>query len=351
MEAVDQAPLVYEAANGITPLDITATPYTEGVFRGFRILFVNLYAGSETLSNTWGRCMEQQGFRYTIVCSYGDAIEELCRQEQGRCPYTQLWLISSAGQSLPREARDRDTTKLSPFLEAVTDFWQGGGGLMLFFDNDPYTLEGNLLLKDYLTFAVNNEEPHRATRVRFGGCWMGNTAIAVAATDVPTRQGFSPQVQLPAPGRCGMRLSLRPGLVTFHEGYTISSAVDEQKRPLSTDNELWPFKSFAWTSEPVTPPHPFVLYYDPTITSETLECPGPIVLHGAFTSAFSGFTTDGTGRLFGSIASWLTRLEERRYRALLTGEPVLKSTPPLARARIARAQAGDWERDRAPPNQ
>jgi hypothetical protein len=58
--------------------------------------------------------------------------------------------------------------------------------------------------------------------------------------------------------------------------------------------------------------------------------PGPIVLHGGFTSAFAEFTDDktgGTGRLMISIACWLVRMEERSL--LLQREGVMIKTMPL----------------------
>jgi hypothetical protein len=304
--------------------------YHDGLFEGFQILVVNLYGGSQTIADTCGTSMKQKGFKYTIVASYGEGIQELCRQDRGRCPYTQLWLINYCGNDvLQAEARDRDIDKIAPFLEAVTDFWMGGGGLMLFFDNNPHVFDGNILLKHYLKFPDKGKT--RTTRVRFWGSWLAMSQMTVATADVPTRQRFSPKVQLPAPGECSLRFSLRPGLVTFYEGYTISSAVDEQKQPLSTDDELWPFTPFAWTSEPATPPRAFILHYDPPLASDSHEGPGPIVLHGAFTSAYGGFTKDGTGRIIMSIACWLTRIEERQYRAMRTGGPVVKSSPGLTR--------------------
>jgi hypothetical protein len=121
--------------------------------------------------------------------------------------------------------------------------------------------------------------------------------------------------------------------VTFYEGWTISSAVNPSGQPLATEADLWPFTVFAWTSEPTAVPRPFVLFHDPKITSTTLECPGPIVIHGGFTSAFYKFGDPnsqygGTGRLIISIACWLTRFEERDHLAKITGQDI-KTVPRL----------------------
>jgi hypothetical protein len=121
-------------------------------------------------------------------------------------------------------------------------------------------------------------------------------------------------------------------LVTFCEGNTISYAVDSKDQPISSDSDLWPFTPFAWTSENVSPPRPFILFYDPTITCNSLECHAPIFIHGGFTAAFyefGGDETGGTGRLIVSMACWLTRLEVREQLTKLFAVPIGKTVPRL----------------------
>jgi hypothetical protein len=328
-------------------LDVNPTdePYADGIFRGYRILIVCLYLGAYEKDNQitkaifmrdCGRVLQRKGFDYTFVCSYGEGIAELSRNEAGRCPFTQLWLFSSPGYGdLPAEARDKDANKIEPFVRAVTDFWERGGGLFLFCDNSPYTFEANYLLEDFLTFSHDGKQGK--TKVRFGGLpctgesgtafngWSGKQEITVGIAETPIFRTFFPRVELPAPGQTLVRLSLRPGLVKFYEGNTISYAVDAAGKPITNQEDLWPFTAFAWTSEDVTPPCPFILFHDPKITSPQFDCRGPIVIHGGFTSAFYEFGDDktgGTGRLIISIAVWLTRIEERLYQARKTAQVV-----------------------------
>jgi hypothetical protein len=310
-------------------------PFSDNAFLGFQILVVCLYMGAYEQNNQittqifdkdCGRVLRRKGFTYTFVCSYGEGLSELTRAENDRCPYTQLWLFSSSGYGeLPGEARDTDPHKILPFLTAVRDFWKRGGGLLLFCDNDPYTFEVNYLLAHVFEFDHNGQK--KRTNVRFGGLtcqsvkrpfrgWIGKKQIRVGESALPACRTFSPWVELPSPGvRGGRRLSLRPGLVTFYEGNTISYAVDSENQPISAESDLWPFTPFAWTSEQVDPPRPFILFYDPKITCQSLECPAPILIHGGFTAAFYEFGSDetgGTGRLIVSMACWLTRLEVRQ---------------------------------------
>jgi hypothetical protein len=332
----DMKTLLMEGENRSLTSNPQTEPYSDGAFKGFTILIVILHLDETCLRANFdlncGTVLKRKGFDSTVVHSYGEAIEQLTRNEGSRCPYIELWLIPSRGADiLPAQALDKDTRKLDPFMRAVRDFWMIGGGVFLFPDNTPFTFQVNHLLANYLTFT--HEGRTGRTNVRFEGCYYGDQQIAVATNESPACGHFLPTVKLPPPGRNPSRLSLRPGLVTFYEGNTISSAVNPSNQPISSPADLWPFTAFAWTSESVSPPRPFVLLYDPKVTSETLECPGPIVIHGGFTSAFRQFGDPnslygGTGRLIISIACWLTRFEERSLRERTSGQ-TMKSVPRL----------------------
>jgi hypothetical protein len=186
------------------------------------------------------------GFTYDMVYSYGDGLEKLLsRDVEGRCPYIQTWLFSSPGYGeLPDLASDKDTNKIVPFLKALTDFWKLGGGLFCFCDNYPFVFETNKLLK-MLEFRKDNKS-YSKTKVQFGGNYDGKGWIRVGKSNNAEYGTFSPDVRL---GKTNERLSLRPGLIKFYEGATISSAVDDNSEPLNTKAELWPFVPFAWSTE------------------------------------------------------------------------------------------------------
>ncbi|KAA6374901.1 MAG: hypothetical protein EZS28_029573, partial [Streblomastix strix] len=332
-------------------------PYYDNSFTGFCILIVCLYLGANeenkekqdlfkqaVFDKQCGAVLRRKGFNYKFVCSYGEGLIELQRVESDRCPYTQLWLFSSEGYGeLPEEAKDKDPNKIVPFLEAVADFWQGGGGLFLFCDNHPYNFEANYLLEKHLNF--NHKERSGSSIIRLGGNYRGKNKIQVAPNEVASIGSFNPILHLDAPGPAKQRFTLRPGLIKFSEGNTISYAVNDKDQPLTTAEQLWPFTPFAWTSEDVSPPRPFILFFDPIIPpeseasycSENIEeatpSPGPIVLHGGFTSAFSEFGEDqkGMGRLVVSISCWLTRFEERFYAAKKSGSQLLATTHVLTK--------------------
>jgi len=120
---------------------------------------------------------------------------------------------------------------------------------------------------------------------------------------------FKLDIKLPPPGKCKDRISLRPGLVKFSEGITLSYA--ERSDGI---NDYSPFTPFAYLTD-TSKEKPFILYYDPKMKNRRIN-QGPIVIHGGFTSAFYDFSFDGTGRLVTSIACWLVRYEERLYRQI-----------------------------------
>jgi len=120
---------------------------------------------------------------------------------------------------------------------------------------------------------------------------------------------FKLDIKLPPPGKCKDRISLRPGLVKFSEGITLSYA--ERSDGI---NDYSPFTPFAYLTD-TSKEKPFILYYDPKMKNRRIN-QGPIVIHGGFTSAFYDFSFDGTGRLVTSIACWLIRYEERLYRQI-----------------------------------
>jgi MoxR-like ATPase len=313
-------------------------PYHDDIFSDFQILIVCLYMGANEANNRitkkifdeqCGAILHRKGFLYTFVCSYGEALVELRKVENGHCPYTQLWLFSSEGYGdLPDEARDKRKDLIIPALTAIADFWRQGGGLLLFCDNEPYNFEVNHLLET-LSFADGSSQ--RSTKVRMGGDYAGRGKIRVAPSVTPTRGGFNPTSVLPSPGSANLRISLRAGLFEIYEGDTISYAVDRQGTPLTNPSDLWPFTAFAWSTEEVEPPRPFILFYDPVVPANAKLSPGPIVLHGGFTSAFYEFGADrlGTGRLIVSIACWLVRVEERLARSVQESIEYVTWTEPL----------------------
>lgn len=55
---------------------------------------------------------------------------------------------------------NQDNLDLSNYRKSVKEFWENGGGLMIFEDND--TVENslsNIILKDFLNFTLHGNDP------------------------------------------------------------------------------------------------------------------------------------------------------------------------------------------------
>jgi len=215
---------------------------------------------------------------------------------------------------LPSRAKDKDSNKIIPFFKCIKEFNNNGGGLLLFCDNEPFTLETNILLSEYLDF-----EDEYGFKVKPNFTMKGNYnqpdfnkkyVVAFNYNNINNNKNgtFKSEVKLPPPGECNERISLRPGLIRFSEGITLSYA-----ECTNQIEDYSPFIPFAYLTD-TSKERPFILYYDPKIKKDKEINQGPIVVHGGFTSAFYDFTFDGTGRLITSIACWLVRIEERLYR-------------------------------------
>ena len=283
-------------------------PYYD-IFDIFKILVVILYLGNdkydinintEIFEKNAGKALKKKGFKYDIVYSYGEAINKLTISENGFCPYSETWIFCSRGDgSLPKKAEDKDSNKITIFLEIVSEYNKNGGALLLFCDNYPFVLEANLLLKEYIKFeegninfemkgSYNNPNPEE----RF---------VYVEGEQKNKNGFFKSDHFLESPGEAD-RLSLRIGLYRFNEGITLSYA-----QTFDNSENYSPFTPFAYLTDP-DKKRPFILYYDPKINEKLSR--GPIVIHGGFTSAFYDFQEDGTGYLVISIACWLIRKEE-----------------------------------------
>ena len=85
-------------------------PYRD-VFYYFKILIVILYLGNnehdknitpEVFEDNAGKSLKKKGFKYDVVYSYGEAIQNLSIKENNNCPYSELWIFCSRGDgSLP----------------------------------------------------------------------------------------------------------------------------------------------------------------------------------------------------------------------------------------------------------
>ena len=65
------------------------------------------------------------GLEIIAVNNYVDAIKELTKDENGKCPYYSCWLINS----------NKIENETKQFLELLLKFWKNGGAVVIFSDN------------------------------------------------------------------------------------------------------------------------------------------------------------------------------------------------------------------------
>ena len=76
------------------------------------------------------------GIEIVTVDNYDKATKELTKKENGKCPYYACMLLNSIDIN----------EKVQLFLKLLIIFWKKGGLVVLFADNEPFTLETNLFL-------------------------------------------------------------------------------------------------------------------------------------------------------------------------------------------------------------
>ena len=325
-------------------------PYDDGFFEGFNILIVILYLGNyeengkirdenitlDVFKKNAGESLKRKGFKYEIVCSYSEAIKEITKNEDEKCPYEEVWIFCSRGDgTLPEIVEDKEEGKknLIPFLETVSEYNKKGGALLLFSDNYPFVLETNLLLQKYLKFnEVAGLQDGSAKFIMVGNYnnpnKEGKNIFVNEEKGIKSGKFCQDTILKDKPGEKD-RLSLRVGIKVFNEGITLSYAKSLDK---TNNHNYSPFTAFSCLSDK-TEEKPFILYYDPIINKNNFSR-GPIVVHGGFTSAFYDFKKEGTGRLVISIACWLARPEENYNKK---GNKIQKIEPSLPKTEF-----NDW---------
>ena len=76
------------------------------------------------------------GIELVTEDNYYDAINEITKEENGKCPYYACWIINNK----------KEENKTKEFLELLVIFWINGGAVVLFSDNDPFIIETNIFL-------------------------------------------------------------------------------------------------------------------------------------------------------------------------------------------------------------
>eukprot|EP00768_Dysnectes_brevis_P005509 gnl/Dysnectes_brevis/4009_a5231_615.p1 GENE.gnl/Dysnectes_brevis/4009_a5231_615~~gnl/Dysnectes_brevis/4009_a5231_615.p1 ORF type:complete len:2391 (+),score=362.52 gnl/Dysnectes_brevis/4009_a5231_615:914-7174(+) len=289
-----------ESANGVRVMDNpdAADLGKDNAFKGFKVLVVFLFAPpadeagditTECLKHNLSSIERQFGFQFDIVHDFKSAIESLDTGEYSSC-----WVICSNGPINPR-AKCPFTGLRGLFVQRLVLFHNHGGGLAIFADNEPITVELNLFCRIWgvtkgknLTFSGNYE-----------GC-----GYLTAQSEVDIRKsrlsGF-PRSR----GDEEKYPYITHGLNSVYEGETIC-------KPSLSPAELEALGIRILANSTDAQHSPTILTYHPPREHRNA---GRVVLDTGFTRLFYEFQTAGTGRYLKNLAVWivtagLTRGEE-----------------------------------------
>ena len=218
------------------------------------------------------------GIDIVSVNNYNDAIKELTKDENGKCPYYACWVINNY--------QIEDKGKL--FLKLLYAFWRNGGAVVLFADNEPYIEETNLFLKMINAgFTMNGDYIGKKDIYGDNSGLLNSPALFNRKKEIYKYK----EIQ---------RQALSHNLYTIYEGNTISSITKNNKRGMDVKlSDISPFIAFARDSEGgIT-----------SLMKLANDDFGDLIIDGGFTKLFINMKETGTFRYVQNIAGFTARPE------------------------------------------
>jgi len=223
----------------------------DGEFKNFSLLIGQFDAqcGLRDASEA----LKQKGFKVIIVTTMNQFIAQLKNVQVA-------WIISGMQSSVDNSS--------SAFIDAVVSFHLGGGGLLVWGDNDPYFAHANLVLPKLLK-----------KKIQLIGNTPGGKPMFVGSATKSSQ--FAPHI-------------ITTGVVKLFEGITICYP----------DN-LGPLKVLGTSSDG----HPAVSFAD----NESLDNPtcGRIIVDCGWTKNYCSWKEAGTARYVSNATIWLLGLENK----------------------------------------
>ena len=92
--------------------------------------------------------VKELGAEIYVVMNYKDAMHELLKTINGKCPYYCVWIISGFDKCVLRD-KDADPNLLDEFMNIIHLYTSQGGSLVLFGESDPLFFQANLFLEKH----------------------------------------------------------------------------------------------------------------------------------------------------------------------------------------------------------
>ena len=218
------------------------------------------------------------GIDIVSVNNYNDAIKELTKDENGKCPYYACWVINNN--------QIEDKGKL--FLKLLYAFWRNGGAVVLFADNEPYIEETNLFLT-----MINAGFTMNGNYIGQKDIYGDNSGLLNSPALFNRKEEIYKYKEI-------KRQALSHNLYTIFEGDTISSITKNNKRGMDVKlSDIAPFIAFARDSEGgIT-----------SLIKLANDDFGDLIIDGGFTKLFINMKETGTFRYVQNIAGFTARPE------------------------------------------
>lgn len=292
--------------------------YSENCLKGQKLLIVMLWSHemnskeSDSVDEKYiyepykdaRSCIKKQldyyGIEIKVVKNYKDAIQELTQEDEnlkGKCKYFATIVMNGPNFSvLPGQKYEVEEARyILQFIEVLKIFWENGGGVLLFNENEPFFFQTHLFLEK-IEFPGGYK-----TKIKFYGNHQGGKQMS--AND---------EGDLSSPGTFTKKRSkidfyqrsvIGHGLKSIDEGITLSY----------TDydiDKIAPFIPFSRDNEGGVNS----LYY---IGSDGR---GDIIIDNSYTKFLSDLKNECTAKLIQNMIAWIARVD---YHYMKESDPKL----------------------------
>ena len=294
--------------------------YSENCLKGQKLLIVMLWShemdSKESNSvdekyiyepyNGARSCIKKQldfyGIEIKVVKNYIDAIKELTSEDdnlKGKCKYFAAMVMNGPNYAiLPGQKNEVEEARyILQFLEALKIFWENGGGVLLFNENEPFFFQTNLFL-NILEFP--GDEHKKVNFKLYGNHKGGQEMIANNEGDLSQKGTFTRKRSVIDSYQ---RSIIGHGLTSINEGITLSYIDYEPEK-------IKPFIPFSRDNEGGVNS----LYYIGK------NGRGDIIIDNSYTKYLSDLKNESTAKLIQNMIAWIARVD---YHYMMGNDPRL----------------------------
>ena len=234
--------------------------------------------------------VDHLGVKVKTVLNYENAIKELTKKDKnGKCNYYTVWVMCG-----PEIKKLPDSSKypglVEQFIDCLLLYWQNGGAVVLFCDNDPLYFQANIFLEK-----IRFQGEIKETKLRIEGNDLGTKVLRGVKANGNLKGASTYDTTTIKLKNGTERMPLGRNVPNIYEGETISHANSNNKE------DIKPFIPFAKNS---SGNFCIMVYY-------TQGTEGDIIIDCGYTKAFinMGKDDDATWRYIQNITGFLARPE------------------------------------------